>query len=161
MSEESLAPLAGGRVPTDELQPPNPEKSANSLESSYEAMGTKQSLFHVVDALLKRPGQILYEVVQGRSVPISLMLLGITIVCLAGIGLMMASYSGGAQFAVVPLKIVLGMLLSAVICLPSLYILLCLSGGRQSFPQVCSILLKAMALMGVLFVGFLPVAWIF
>jgi len=132
-----------------------------SFEAGYSPMDNGHNLFQVVDAVLKRPAQVLYEIVHRKSASIPLMLLVITILCLTGIGLMMAGYSGGAQFGAVPLRVVVGTLLSVAICLPSLYVLLCLSGGNQTFPQVCSVLFLSLALTGILFVGFLPVAWIF
>ena len=118
-------------------------------------------LFGVVDATLKRPARMVHELIHGAGwkAPLSLML--VLLFCLAAIGTIMGSFSGGAQFWAVPLKIVAGMIVSALICMPSLYILLCLSGGEQSFPQVGRMLLLGLTLAGILFIGFVPVAWIF
>ena len=119
------------------------------------------SLFSVVDATLKRPAQMVHELIHGKEWKSSAALLFILLFCLAAIGAVMGSFSGGAQLWVAPLKIAVGTLLSALICLPSLYILLCLSGGEQSFPQVARMLLLGLTLAGILFIGFVPVAWIF
>ncbi|MDD3276071.1 MAG: hypothetical protein PHP93_03360 [Kiritimatiellales bacterium] len=161
MTDSHSAEQAEPRIPPI----PSPQQQAAerpaTFETNYRDMDNNRHLFQVVDAVLKRPAQVLYEILHGKSVAITVTLLVIAVFCLTAIGLMMAGYSGGEQFAAVPLKVVIGTLLSAAICLPSLYILLCLSGGDQTFPQVCSILLQSLALTGILFVGFLPVAWIF
>ena len=75
---------------------------------------------------------------------------------------MVAAFSGGLQFLVVPLKLSAGMLACALLCLPSLYIFSSLrrrvaeparDGGRA--------LLMGVALIGVLLVGLAPVSWLF
>ena len=52
-------------------------------------------------------------------------------------------------------------MISAVICLPSLYIFACLGGARTSFREVAGLLAALLALMTLLLAGFAPVAWIF
>ena len=142
--------------------PPLPQETETPLfNGSYEPMENGCGFFRVIETVLKRPAQVLHEIIHGKMIAVTLSLLVILILSLGAIGLIMASYSGGQQFLAVPTKIILGTLLSAGICMPSLYILLCLSGGEQTFPQVCGILLKCLALAGILFVGFMPVAWIF
>ncbi|MGE4488458.1 MAG: hypothetical protein AB7E95_02815 [Kiritimatiellales bacterium] len=153
--------------PSDSRNSPIPlpqqrtKECSASFEKNYRAMENGRNLFQMIDAVLKRPAQVLYEILHGNGVLVTFTLLVVTLFCLIAMGLMMAGYSGGEQFVAVPLKVVIGTLLSAMICLPSLYILLCLSGGDQTFPQVCSILLQSLALAGILFIGFLPVAWLF
>ena len=73
----------------------------------------------------------------------------------------MGSFSGGDQYWQVPLKIMSGTLISGLICVPSLYILLCLCGGQQNVLQSARILLLGLTLSGILLVGFIPVAWLF
>jgi hypothetical protein len=118
-------------------------------------------LFHVVDATLKRPAQMVHELMYGHGGKATLGLILILLFCLIAMGGMMGSFSGGQQYWMVPVKVVIGTLVSALICMPSLYILLCLSGGEQSFPQVGRMLLLGLTLAGILFIGFIPVAWIF
>lgn len=117
--------------------------------------------FRVVDSLLKHPARVVYEIAKNGSVRCAAALLAITAVCLLGYGVVMGTFSGGAQWWAVPLKVALGMLFSALICLPSLYIFACLSGGKQSLPEVGGFLLLALALGSILLVGFAPIAWIF
>lgn len=161
MTDNHAAEHIESKIPP--IPPPQQQATERSatFETSYRTMGDPRNLFQVVDAVLKRPSQVLYEIMHGKSGAITFTLLLVAMFCLTAMGLMMAGYSGGAQFVAVSLKVVIGTLLSAAICLPSLYILLCLAGGAQTFPQVCSILLQSLTLTGILFVGFLPVAWIF
>jgi hypothetical protein len=80
---------------------------------------------------------------------------------MAAYGVVVGLFPGGLQVAVVPLKLAGGLLASALICWPSLYILLCLSGAQQSAREVTGLLLAALTLLVVLMTGFAPVAWIF
>ncbi len=143
--------------------PPNRAQSKftpDQFESQFKRMESK-SFFQVVDTTLKRPAQAIYELMQQGDAKVPLLLLVLLVASLSATGLMMGSYSGGAQLWAVPLKVVLGTLAAGLICLPSLYILLCLCGGTQNFGQTCRMLLLGLALAGILFIGFIPVAWIF
>lgn len=141
-------------------QPETVRKPDDPFAENFQALESTR-LFGVVDATLKRPSQMVHELIHSEGIKAPLSLSLILLFCLAAIGVMMGSFSGGAQFWTVPLKIVTGTIVSALICMPSLYILLCLSGGEQSFPQVGRILLLGLTLAGILFIGFVPVAWIF
>lgn len=115
----------------------------------------------VVELLLKRPARVTHEIVEGNLPRIVTVLLTVIAVSMLGYGLVMGTFSGGHQLWAVPLKVVIGALLSALICLPSLYIFMCLSGSDQSFSAVWGLFLSSLALCGVLLVGFAPIAWIF
>jgi hypothetical protein len=116
---------------------------------------------HVISALLKHPAKVVCEIIQGNRKMVSLILLLIVVLCMFGYGLVMGMFSGGHQLWFVPLKVCFGLLLASVICLPSLYIFICLAGGDQSLSQVTGLLLAMLALGGILLVGFAPVAWVF
>ncbi len=115
----------------------------------------------VVEALLKKPGSLLHELSGPRRNGILLRLLVITTFCALIYGLVVGSLSGGTQLWAAPVKITLGLFFSVLICLPSLYIFLCLSGADLRFGQVCGTLLGLVSLMALLLIGFAPVAWIF
>jgi hypothetical protein len=80
---------------------------------------------------------------------------------MAAYGVVVGLFPGGMQIAVVPAKLAGSLLLAAIICWPSLYILLCLSGAKQSVRDVTGLLAASLALLVVLMAGFAPVAWIF
>jgi hypothetical protein len=52
-------------------------------------------------------------------------------------------------------------MISAAICLPSLYIFTCLSGSQARLIEVGGLLAGLLMLMTILLIGFAPVAWIF
>jgi hypothetical protein len=88
-------------------------------------------------------------------------MLFVSILCALIYGLVVGTFSMHEQFWAAPLKVAGGLLLSALICLPSLYIFACLSGSAarpaEIFGQVCGLLM----LTTLLLVGFAPVAWLF
>jgi len=114
-----------------------------------------------VEALLKRPASVIHEIANGNLAGTAAVLLAIATACMLGYGVIMGAFSGGHQLWAVPLKTVTGMLLSALICLPSLYIFVCMSGGEQSFAEVWGLFLSSLALTAILLAGFAPVTWIF
>jgi hypothetical protein len=116
---------------------------------------------HIIDAILKHPARITHALMSSDAKHVRVILLGMIVACITGHGLAMGSFSGGHQFWFVPLKLVSGLLISALICLPSLYILSSLSGARQSLEEMWGMLLQALALASLLMVGFTPIAWIF
>ncbi len=115
----------------------------------------------VVEALLKRPGQILFELNGSRVGAVVAAMLLPTIVGLLIYGVVAGSLTGGAQLWIAPVKIVAGTFVAAVICLPSLYIFLCLSGADVGARAVAGILAATVAVSALLLVGFAPVAWVF
>ena len=80
---------------------------------------------------------------------------------MAAYGLVVGSFSGGAQIWIAPTKIMIGTVLSILICLPSLYIFTCLSGIDARLRTVTGVFLAALGLGALLLIGFGPVAWIF
>ena len=79
----------------------------------------------------------------------------------AAYGLVVGSFSGGAQYWAAPLKVSAGLMLSGVICLPSLYVFACLSGARARLGEVAGLVAGLLGLVTVLLLGFAPVAWLF
>ncbi|HXT40394.1 MAG TPA: hypothetical protein VN887_10255, partial [Candidatus Angelobacter sp.] len=71
------------------------------------------------------------------------------------------TFSGGVQLWAAPAKVAAGLLLSALICLPSLYIFACLSGSSARLTEVVGLVAGLTMLMTILLIGFAPVAWVF
>lgn len=113
-----------------------------------------------MEAILREPRRVLYQLQTNRSRLLLGMLL-IALVCSLTYGLVVGSFSGNQQLWAAPLKIATGLLLSGLICLPSLYILSCLSGSTARFTEVIGFLAGLLALTTVLLIGFAPVAWVF
>jgi hypothetical protein len=115
----------------------------------------------VVESLLKHPGRILFELRGVHAAAIGGALFLIALVCLAVYGVVTGSLSGGSQLFLAPAKILLGSALCALICLPSLFIFLCLGGADVKLRSVAGNLLASVSLTALLLLGFAPVAWVF
>lgn len=129
--------------------------------ASYGPMDSSPTAAKVIDALLKKPGAIIYEIVKGRRAVVSAFLLAVLTVCVLCYGFVMGLFAGSQQVWVVPTKAALGFLLSGLLCLPSLYILASLSGAKQSLGEMAALLLVSMALCAMLLLGFAPITWVF
>jgi hypothetical protein len=113
----------------------------------------------LVETLLKTPRSILEAARDGTQMHLRLVAMAVASWAVAGV--VMALFSGGAQLVYVPVKIVVGIIVGSLLCLPSLHIFSCLSGAEQRVKDTLAALLMGVALMGVLLVGFAPIGWIF
>jgi hypothetical protein len=119
------------------------------------------NVFGAVECMLRQPRRVIFQLRQpGGGRLIGLMLL-VSVVCSLIYGVVAGSFSGGAQWWAAPLKITVGFLISAVICLPSLYIFACLSGSQARLSEMIGLVSGLLMLMTVLLIGFAPVAWLF
>jgi hypothetical protein len=114
-----------------------------------------------LDLLLRRP-DVLFERLEGERGQRLLRQLGAMavlghLVC----GLIVGSFSGGMQWWAAPAKILGGMLVTAAICFPSLYIFVSFTGAEAKPRHVIALLLSLLALVGVFLAGFAPIAWVF
>lgn len=114
-----------------------------------------------VEALLRHPRRIVYQLRQAKSGHLAWLLGLVTIFCALVYGLVVGSFSQGTQLWAAPVKVSIGFLASGLICLPSLYIFSCLSGSQARFREVIGLLAGLLALATVLLIGFAPVAWVF
>jgi hypothetical protein len=117
------------------------------------------SLFGLADALLKTPANVAYQLNTSQKSVTRLLVL--VVGCLLLTGLVVASFSGGYQYVAVPLKLTLGLVFGAGLCLPSLYVFSCLSGTQHTFKSVAGALLMGLGVQALLLLGFAPIAWIF
>jgi hypothetical protein len=127
----------------------------------YAPMGEPPSVWNVVSALLKQPGQVVYELLQGRAGPVLAALSIVALLSLAGYGIVVGSLVGGEQYWIAPTKIALGSAAAALICLPSLFVFLCMNGADVKLRHVAGVLIASICLMTVLLVSLSPIAWIF
>lgn len=133
--------------------PPDQRLALEPMQKPVDFMG-------VFETVLRRPGQILHALSTGSHRPAwwlgLLMVLG-----LALFGFLLGTFSGGTQLWATPAKITGGVLASALICLPSFYIFLCLSGVEIRLSTACGLLLMALALTSLLLLALAPVVWLF
>lgn len=76
-------------------------------------------------------------------------------------GLVLGCFTKNEQLWAAPAKITVGLIFSGLICFPSLYIFSTLAGARVSISQLAACLTGALALAGLLLLGFAPAVWIF
>lgn len=114
-----------------------------------------------LDQLLRRP-EVLLERLDGPGAGRTLALLSVTLIAgFAAYGLVLASFSGGAQWWAAPTKLALGTLLAGALCFPSLFLFLILAGGEVRMRHVLGVWLGLCASTAIFLAGFGPVAWIF
>lgn len=137
---------------------PNPAQQAFARDFRPHDPARDPGFF--LDRLIKRPGQLAFELCEGRRSLLGGVLLT-AVLAAAAYGLLMGSFSGGAQWWAAPAKMAGGVLASALICLPSLYIFSGLAGSRLTFARTAALLIQTLATTGLLLCGLLPVLWIF
>ena len=125
------------------------------------AMTQQPGWLNAIAALLKSPGSVIHELGETHSKRIAAGLFICLIICFLGFGLLLGTYSGGQQLWMAPVKILLGTLASAAICLPSFIIFSYLSGVECPPSRLLAILLTMLTLVGLLLLGFAPVIWVF
>lgn len=154
----------------DEITPtPKPESTEPNVLQGIPLEGPdrdelpleKVTFMTVIECLLKSPKRLAATVSGGQSLPILIIMFVIVIGSHAAYGAITGSFSGGMQWYAAPLKIVMGVLICAAICFPSLYIFSCLSGADLSLGQAAALLAAALSLVAILLIGFAPVAWVF
>jgi hypothetical protein len=127
----------------------------------FTATEEKMSAWDVIDNLLKKPGRLIYEINENRYISMSMAVITLILLSSSIYGLIVGSFAGGAQLYAVPIKLVYGLALTALVCFPSLYIFLGLNGGKQSLKQIAAILILCLGLSTLLLLGFAPIAWVF
>jgi hypothetical protein len=136
--------------PTNEPTPP----PLNPLPADASAAS-------VIEALLKRPAQLIEALQHAPTLRLPLLLATFALLSFAAYGLVVGSFSGGAQWLAAPLKVSLGALVSMLICLPSLFIFTCLTGAEVTLRGVAGTLCAALALAALMLIGLVPVVWVF
>ena len=71
-------------------------------------------------------------------------------------GFVLGCFAKHEQLWAAPAKITAGLIFSGLICFPSLYIFATLAGARVSISQLAACLAGALALAGLLLLGFAP-----
>jgi len=112
------------------------------------------------EALLRRPAQLVDRLARdghGATPRFALM----AFVSFLLFGLVLGCFAKHEQLWAAPLKVTAGLAFASVICFPSLYIFATLAGARISISQLAACLAGALALAGLLLLGFAPAIWIF
>ncbi|HEX4265492.1 MAG TPA: hypothetical protein VH597_14245 [Verrucomicrobiae bacterium] len=114
-----------------------------------------------IEAILRQPRRVMYQLRQPGSGGLMFYLMLIAILCAVIYGLVVGTFTGKDQYWIAPVKIAGGMMVSALICLPSLYIFTCLSGSQARLAEIFGLVMGMLMLTTTLLIGFAPVAWLF
>jgi hypothetical protein len=158
-------PLQPPQIP---LQQPPQYAAIPPLSAARQPLGaTPEEREHVsspigaVEALLRQPRRLMYQLRQPGAGPLIMGMVLVALLCSLVYGLVVGTFSGGMQLWAAPLKVAGGLLVSALICLPSLYIFTCLSGSKARLAEICGLLAGMLLLTSLLLIGFAPVSWLF
>src|SRR2546427_2890149 len=119
------------------------------------------NVFAAIESILRQPRRVMFQLRQPGSARLIAAMLFTSVVCSLIYGVIVGTFSGGVQFWAAPVKVAAGLLISALICLPSLYIFACLSGSQARLAEVGGLVAGLAMLLTILLIGFAPVAWIF
>jgi hypothetical protein len=114
-----------------------------------------------IEAILRQPRRVMFQLRQPGAGRLIAAMLFVSVVCSLIYGVVAGTFSCGTQLWAAPVKITVGLMISALICLPSLYIFTCLGGSQARLVEVFGLLAGLLMLMTILLIGFAPVAWIF
>ena len=120
----------------------------------------KLDLKTLFEALLRRPHALVARLAEpnhGATGRFALM----AVISILLFGFVLGCFAKHEQLWAAPAKITAGLIFSGLICFPSLYIFATLAGARVSISQLAACLAGALALAGLLLLGFAPAVWIF
>jgi hypothetical protein len=138
-----------------------PPIASRNLGDDPEERAPITSPVTAIEAILRQPRRVMYQLRQPGAGPLMFYLAIIAIVCAAIYGVVVGAFSGKDQYWIAPVKITGGLLVSTLICLPSLYIFTCLSGSRARLAEIFGLVMGMLMLTTMLLIGFAPVAWLF
>jgi len=148
-------------VPLPSQIPPVIPPAAGQLGDDPAERAPIPNAIVAIDAILRHPRRVMFQLRQPDAGKLIAAMLCVAVVCSLIYGIVVGTFSGGTQLWAAPVKIAVGLMISALICLPSLYIFTCLSGSQARLVEVCGLLAGLLMLMTILLIGFAPVAWIF
>jgi hypothetical protein len=130
------------------------------LGQDFKKVDGPLGLATALESLLKHPAQLVYEVSGGMRKWMPYLILTVIVGALF-YGFIMGTYSGGTQLWASPVKVAFGLIVSALLTFPSLYVFTCVNGSDLKIGPVFSLLVLALGLVVLLLAGFAPVLWIF
>jgi hypothetical protein len=119
------------------------------------------NLIVAVEAILRQPRRLMYQLRQPGAGGLMASMVFVAVICALIYGVVVGTFTGGPQLWIAPVKVAGGLLVSVLICLPSLYIFACLSGSQARLAEIFGLVLGLLMLTTILLIGFAPVAWLF
>lgn len=147
---------------TETVVPSMSENKKVPKKEKITQLSNTNNLAVLFEVLLKSPISLIEHIKKKPNlIGINCALFGIASGSFILFGIVMGSFSMGVQLWASPAKILMGVLLSALICFPSLYIFTALTGTLCSVRVMFTGMLATLALMGILLIGLSPVIWVF
>jgi len=141
--------------PSPVTNPPPPEPPP--LDPPLPDQPDFRTLF---ESLLRRPAALVDRLAEPGHRAIGKLVL-LAAVSAIVFGAVLGTFAMHEQLWAAPLKITAGLAIATLICFPSLYIFASLAGARISVGHLAACLTGAIALAGLLLLGFAPAVWIF
>jgi hypothetical protein len=118
------------------------------------------TVFAALNRLLKQPGATAGTDDRVDSVFTANLLAG-ALACFAVYGIAAGFFQGDQQIIFAALKAPVVVVGAALLCLPSFYVFTSLTGSELSPSQTVAVLSGFCAVLGLLMMGMIPVAWLF
>src|SRR5437764_625992 len=134
---DNINPIPGQVPPT--IPPRPPIFGPPPLGETPEEREPIPHVFAAIEAILRQPRRIMYQLRQPGAGRLILAMLFVAIFCSLLYGAVVGSFSMGEQLWAAAVKIAGGLLISALICFPSLYIFTCLSGSQARLAEMCGL----------------------
>jgi len=160
MNNQNPIPSTPPQVPPP-IPPVMPASGPRSLGDDPSERVAIPNVIVAIEAILRQPRRVMFQLRQPGVGRLIAGMLFVSVVCSLIYGVVVGTFSGGLQLWAAPVKIAMGLMISALICLPSLYIFTCLGGSQARLVEVSGLLAGLLMLMTILLIGFAPVAWIF
>jgi hypothetical protein len=144
-----------------QLPPMIPAGGSRQLGDDPSERAAIPNVIIAIESILRQPRRVMFQLRQPGAGQLIVSMLFVSVVCSLIYGVVAGTFSCGTQLWAAPVKITLGLMISALICLPSLYIFTCLGGSQARLVEVSGLLAGLLMLMTILLIGFAPVAWIF
>lgn len=139
----------------------NPQDHPAAMPPPLEApLPEKLDFKTLFEALLRRPVALIERLEDPNHQATGKFAL-LALVSFLLFGLVLGCFAKLEQLWAAPAKVTAGLIFSGLICFPSLYIFSTLAGARVSISQLAACLAGALALAGLLLLGFAPAVWIF
>ena len=160
MNNQNPIPSIPPQVPPP-IPPVMPASGPRSLGDDPSERAEIPNVIVTIEAILRQPRRVMFQLRQPGAGRLITAMLFVSVVCALIYGVVAGTFSGGTQLWAAPVKVAVGLMISALICLPSLYIFTCLGGSQARLVEVFGLLAGLLMLMTILLIGFAPVAWIF
>ncbi len=159
----NMEPAAAGRPNPPPLPQPVAYRTAPDPDPADDPANreTVHGFTGMIEAILRQPLRVVYTLHQPGAGRLTGTLFLAALMGALIYGVVVGTFSGGAQLWLAPLKVAGGLLAAALICLPSLYIFACLGGSQGRLAELAGLLGGLLVLTVLLLIGFAPVAWLF